>query len=293
MALNLKGIFSALTTPFKDTEIALDKFKENIRKYNQYGLSGYVVLGSTGEAVYVDDQESEQIVKAAREVVSSDKIMIVGTARESTQRTVEFSNRAADLGADVALVRPPSYFRRQLDREALKHHFLTIADKSQVSLLVYNIPQNTGVNLDVQLVVELSTHDNIVGIKDSSGNLSLPGEIIPEVDPQFTYILGAGGLLLPGYLLGVKGGILTMASVVPNQCVKLFDLLEKGQMEEARHLQLSLFLLNKAITQTYGVPAAKYAMDLLGYYGGLPRAPLQPLDEEGKKVLQKLVKNFQ
>ncbi|MBS3820076.1 dihydrodipicolinate synthase family protein [bacterium] len=293
MALNLEGIFPALTTPFEDTEIALDKLKENILKYNKHKLSGYVVLGSTGEAVYVNDEESELIVKSARETSSPEKKIIVGTARESTRFTLEFTNRMADLGVDAALVRTPSYFRAQLDREALKYHFLTLADKSRIPIIIYNIPQNTGVSMDKELVVELSIHPQIIGIKDSSGNLSLPGEILPAVNPQFNYILGAGSLLLPGFLLGVKGGILTLADVVPELCVKLFELFREGKMEEAHNLQLSLIPLNKAITRTYGVPAAKYAMDLVGYYGGPPRSPLRPLDEKEKQTIRELVEKLQ
>jgi len=289
MHSDFKGVFAALTTPFTGDEISPKKLKENIQKYNRIDLAGYVILGSTGESVYLSDDESEKLVQAAKESASQGKKIIVGTARESTKATIEFTNRMARLGIDAALVRTPSYFKSLIDRKALMTHYLTIAEKSKVPVIIYNIPRFTGISVDSDLMVELSKHHNIAGIKDSSGNLSSIGEAIPHISPQFNILLGAGGLFLQGLLLGAQGGILALASVAPDHCVKLYNLFLEKKLEEALKLQLELIPLNKAIIQVYGIPGIKYALDLLGYSGGPPRLPLLPLNEKGKKHFRALL----
>lgn len=284
-----KGIFAALTTPFIEEKISTEKFKENIIKYNSYDLAGYVVLGSSGESVYLSDEESEKLVRTAKEAASQDKKIIVGTARESTKITIEFSNRMADLGIDAALIRTPSYFKSRMGKEALKKHYLTIADQSKVPVIIYNIPRNTGVSVDSELLIELSVHPNMAGIKDSSGDLAFLGEVIPRVEPHFNFLLGAGGIILSGFLLGAVGGILAMADAAPAQCAKLYNLFLEKKMEEAFKLQRDLIPLNKAVVHTLGIPALKYSLDLLGFYGGPPRLPLLPLDEKGKKEMEAIL----
>jgi len=286
---SFKGIFAALTTPFIGDEISPEKLKENIQKYNSFDLAGYVILGSSGESVYLSDKESEELVQTAKKTASQGKKIIVGTARESTKGTLEFTNRMADFDIDAALIRTPSYFKSRMDQEALKKHYLTIADKSEVPVLIYNIPRNTGVSVDSELIAELSDHPNITGIKDSSGNLAFLEETIPHIDSHFNFLLGAGSVLLLGLKLGASGGILGMASAAPAQCVKLYNLFLERQMNEAAELQLDLIHLNKAVVDTFGIPGLKYALDLLGFYGGPPRLPLLPLDEKGKREMEAIL----
>jgi len=289
MPTNFKGVFAALTTPFIKDRISLEKLGENIQKYNRFQLAGYVVLGSTGESVYLTDEESEKLVEAAKKFAPKEKKIIVGTARESTRATLEFTNRMAGLGIDAALIRTPSYFKSLMGQEALKRHYLMIAEQAKVPLFIYNIPRNTGISVDSNLIIELSQHDNIAGIKDSSGNLSFLGEFLPHISPKFHVLLGAGSVFLQGLLVGAKGGILALAAVVPGLCVKLYELFSEKNLEEALRLQLQLIPLNKAIIQTYGIPGIKYALDLLGYNGGSPRLPLLPLDEKGKEEMKTLL----
>lgn len=292
MKADLAGIFAALTTPFIQNKISLEKFKENIEKYNAFDLAGYVVLGSTAESVYLTDEESEKLVVAAKEAASPDKKIIVGTARESTEMTLDFTQRMAALGIEAALIRTPSYFTSEMTSTALKKHYLTIADKAEVPVLVYNIPQYTGVWVDKKLITDLSSHPKIAGLKDSSGNLSFLAEVAPNVNPDFSILLGAGDLMLPGLLLGAKGGILRLADAAPGLCVKLYKLFLKGRIEEARQVQLKLAPLNKAITKTHGIAGLKYALDLVGYFGGLPRSPLLPMSSEGKEEIEIILRNL-
>ncbi len=292
MAEIYKGVFAALTTPFEGYAISPEKFSENLKKYNSFKLAGYLISGSSGEASSLTDEESEKLVQTAKETASPDKKILVGTARESTAETISFTNRMAATGADAALVRTPFYFKSQMTPQALKRHFMTIADESKIPVIPYHIPQITGLSIHPGVVVQLAAHSNIIGIKDSSGNLAFLGEVIQDLPPDFCYLLGAGSMFLPGLLMGVSGGILRLADIVPAQCTEIYTLFKEKRWEEALKLQMALIPLNNAIIQTYGIPGAKFAMDVLGYHGGLPRPPLLPLEERGKKDIEEILKKL-
>jgi len=292
MPKKFAGIFAPLTTPFEKESISLDRLIENLQKYNRSKLAGYVILGSTGESIYLSDDEAESLVSACKKSTSPEKKIIAGTARESTLLTINFTNRMADLGVDAALVRTPSYFKSRLDDEALKHHFVAIADKSKIPIIIYNIPVHTGITLSSRVLVELSSHPNITGIKDSAGNLGLLGEAKPHLLEGFSFLLGAASILLPGLIMGADGGIITVSSVATELSTNLYNLYKENKLSQAVETQFKLIPLNKALIQTYGVPAAKYALDLLGCYGGRPRSPLQPLSEEGKREMREILKTL-
>jgi len=283
---SFEGIFPPLATPFMDDEISPEKLKENIQKYNSFDLAGYVILGTSGESALLSVEESERLVQAGKEAASEGKKIIAGTGLESTKMTLEFTNRMADLDIDAALIRTPSYFKSRMNRDALKKHFLLLADKSKVPVIIYNNPRVFGVSVDSKLVIELSKHPNMAGIKDSSGDLSFLAETIPHLDPNFSYLLGAGSVLLPGLMLGVTGGILAIAGVAPAQCAELYNLYLEGKMEEALKLQLDIAPLNRAVVKVFGIPGLKYSLDMVGYYGGPCRLPLLPLDDESKKEMK-------
>jgi 4-hydroxy-2-oxoglutarate aldolase len=287
-----RGIFAALVTPFVGENLSIEKFKDNIQKYNASALAGYVVLGSTGECVSLSEEESARLVRTAKEAAAKGKKVVAGTARESTKLTIEFTNAMANLGIDAALVRPPSYYKSKMSRDALKKHYLTLADKSRVPLIIYNIPQNTGISLDSQLIIELSGHSKIVGLKESAGNLSFLGEVVPQVPAGFSYLLGSGNVILPGLVMGACGAILSVANAAPDICLKIYHLFQENKIEAAAKLQRDLIPLNKAIMETYGIPGLKYALDVQGYYGGPCRLPLLPIEENGKAELRGLLKRL-
>jgi 4-hydroxy-2-oxoglutarate aldolase len=280
------GIFPPLATPFVDEEISPEKLKENIQKYNSFDLAGYVILGTSGENALLSEEESVRLVRAGKEAASGGKKIIVGTGLESTKMTLEFTNRMAGLGIEAAMIRTPSYFTSRMNREALKKHFLLIADKSKVPVLIYNNPRVLGVSLGSKLLIELSSHPNIAGIKDSSGDLSFLAECIPHLDPHFSFLIGAGSVILPGLRLGASGGILAIAGIAPAQCVELYQRHSEGKMDEALKLQFDLAPLNRAVVQTFGIAGLKYSLDQVGYYGGPCRLPLLPLDDESKKQME-------
>ena len=286
MSKPLEGIYVALTTPFAGDDISTAKLQDNVKKHNRTDLAGYLVLGSTGECVSLTDGESEKLVEAVMAVAAPGKKVFVGTARESTRGTVDFTNRFAGSGIAAALVRPPSYFKARMTREALRTHYLALADAAKVPILVYNIPQNTGITLDPQLVIELAAHPNIAGLKESSGSLAFLGEVVREVPADFHYFLGSGHVVYPGLEMGACGAILAVANAAPEMCAKIFTLFKAGKKEEARGLQFDLIPLNKMVMESYGISGLKYAQDLRGYYGGPARPPLLPLEEKGKREIE-------
>lgn len=292
MTERFKGIFTPLTTPYEEGRISPDKLKENIEKYNKFDLSGYLVLGSTGESVFLSDRESEELVETAKKAAAADKKVIVGTAKESTQLTLEFTNRMAEKGADAALIRTPSYMKSLMDTEALRTYFLTIAESALIPIIIYHIPRSTGLTISSKLIADLSEHPGIAGLKDSSGNMGFLGETIPQVNPRFDYLLGAANILLPGLIMGASGGIITLSSIAPSSCLKLYSLYRENKWTEAVKLQMELIPLNKAIIETYGIPATKYALDLLGYNGGLCRPPLRALGHKGKEDMKKIMEKL-
>jgi len=283
---SFKGIFPPLATPFVDDKISPENFKENIQKYNAFDLAGYVILGTSGESALLSVEESEKLVRAGKEAATEGRKIIVGTGLESTKLTLELTNRMADLGIDAAMVRTPSYFKSRMNRDALKKHFLLLADQSKVPVLIYNNPRVLGVSVGSKLLIELSKHPNIAGIKDSSGDLSFLAETIPYLDPHFSLLIGSGGVILPGLRLGATGGILAIAGVAPAQCAELYNLHLEGKVDDALKLQLDLAPLNRAVVHNFGIPGLKYSLDLVGYYGGPCRLPLLPLDDESKKEIK-------
>ncbi|MFQ6070943.1 MAG: dihydrodipicolinate synthase family protein [Candidatus Aminicenantales bacterium] len=284
-----EGVYAALTTPFEDDEVSLDKFRENIEKYNEFDLSGYVIAGSTGESVFLSEKETELLVKTAAETASPDKKIIAGLSHESLKHTLKLTNKLADIGLEAALIRTPSYYKSLMTDEAQKRYYLSLADKSRIPIIIYNIPRNTGISVSAGLIVELALHQNIAGIKESEGNLSLLSEVANHLPQDFSYLLGAGSLFVDSLINGASGGILALAAVAPELCVKMYNLFLQGKSEKAKRIQLSLIPLNTAIITTYGIPAIKYALDLMGFNGGLPRPPLLPLEEKGKIEMKKIL----
>jgi 4-hydroxy-2-oxoglutarate aldolase len=287
--MKLSGVMPPITTPFQDGKLVLDKLKNNFHKWNETGLSGYLVLGSNGEAVYLNEKEKMKVVEISRESIHTSKIMLVGTGMESTQETIQFTNQVAKMGADYALVVTPSYFKGSMKPQILYDHFIAVAESSRIGILIYNVPQFTGINLDPEVVAKLSEHPNIIGIKDSSGNIGQLSEIIHLSQKGFAVFVGSAPVFFPALCIGAVGGILAVANVVPQECVQIQNLFNKGKMGEARALQSRLTPLAKAVTTKYGIGGLKMAMDLVGYFGGNPRLPLKKPGKETEEELKRLL----
>ncbi len=287
--MKLSGVIPPIITPFQKGNLALDKLKENLNQWNKTGLSGYLVLGSNGEAIHLNEKEKRKVIETSRQLIPSTKVMIVGTGAESTQETIRFTNQAAKMGAEAGLVVTPSYFKGSMKLQVLYEHFIAVADSSKIGILLYNVPQFTGVNLDAEVVAKLSYHPNIIGIKDSSGNIGQLSEIIHLSKKGFAVFVGSAPVFYPALCVGAVGGILAVANVVPDLCVQIQTLFDRGKLEEARSLQNRLTPLAKAVTVKYGIGGLKMAMDLNNYFGGSPRLPLRRPEKEGEEELKRLL----
>jgi 4-hydroxy-2-oxoglutarate aldolase len=290
-SVSLRGVFTPIATPFDERgQVAHDKLEFNLDRWNQTGLSGYIVLGSNGEWVYLNEREKLAVLKTARQVIPKDKLMIAGTASESTVNTIALTEEAAQIGADAAIIINPSYYKSQMTAPVLVNHYRLIADASPIPIMIYNLPPATGIDLSADLLVELSQHPNIIGVKDTSGNMPKMGETIRRADPSFHVVSGSANFFYPSLAIGVTGGILALANVAPDQSVEMFRLFNAGEIERGRALHLRMLPVNLAITSRFGISGLKAALDMLGFYGGLPRLPLLPLDNERRQELQNILK---
>lgn len=288
--LKLNGIYPPLPTSFdKHEDLALDKMKSNILKLSQYDLAGFLVLGSNGELVNLTEKEKHEVYTMAREAIPLDKIMLAGTGGQSTRETISLSKTAAKAGADAVLVLNPFYYRGLMTREALVAHYADVADASGVPVIVYNMPANSGLDMDKNTIADISKHENIIGMKDSSGNLVKMGDIRRIVKPEFQILAGSAGFLLPAFKVGAIGGILALANIAPDKCISVFKDYFSGNIKKAHRMQLELISVNAAITSKWGVPALKAAMDHLGLYGGPTRKPILPIKPEIKLEIVKLL----
>jgi 4-hydroxy-2-oxoglutarate aldolase len=285
--ISLRGVFTPIVTSFyEDGQVAHDKMALNLERWNQTGLKGYIVLGSNGEWVFLDERERLQVIRATRQVIPRDKLMIAGTASESTEHTMDLTNEAAKIGADAAIIVNPNYYKSQMTPPVLAHYYRTVADHSPIPLIIYNLPPATGMDLPADLLVELSEHPNIIGVKDTGGNIGKMGETVRRADPSFQVLSGSANFFYPSQAIGVTGGILALGNIAPDAAVALFDLFHAGKIDEGRALHLRMLPVNMAVTSRWGVSGLKAAMDMLGYYGGLPRPPLLPLAEERQRELR-------
>lgn len=287
---SLNGVFPPIPTPFDaEGNVAYDALAANIRAWNEYDLAGYVVLGSNGEMVYLTAEEKVRVWESARTAIPAGKLMIAGTGCESTRETVRLSNQAANAGADAVLVLTPHYYQGQMTGKALAHHFWSVADAISIPVLLYNMPRFTNVDMDAASVTRIARHPSIVAIKDSGGNLGKLAQIVESVGLDFHVLAGSASFFLPALAVGAVGGVLALANVAPQETIDLFDLFQAGRWEEAASVQRRLIGLNTAVTAQFGVAGLKAALDVLGYYGGPPRAPLQPLDELELQALKAIL----
>ncbi len=277
--MKIEGVFPPVTTPFDDNGcIVHNHFVENIKRWNETDISGYLILGSNSESVFLNEEEKLGIVKAARKSIPPSKKMLVGTGLESTKGTIEFTRKSADCGADVAVVITPHFFKSNMSHKAFMEHYLMIADSSPISVLLYNVPPFTGLNMEAGTASALSSHENIIGIKDSSGNVEQLSEIISLAGENgFSVLTGSSIVLYPSMCIGVAGGIMAIACVLPERCSDIIRLYKDGNHAEAKELQMRLIEPTLAVTSRYGIPGLKAAMDLSGYYGGRSRLPLLPI----------------
>jgi 4-hydroxy-2-oxoglutarate aldolase len=321
----MNGILPPLPTPFKaDGALALDWLRANVEQLNETGLAGYVALGTNSEAVHVTPEEASQVFATVKQAAAPGKRVIAGTGQLSTTATLDVTKRAADAGCDAALIVTPFYYKNSMTGEALKQHYFTIADDSPIPVMIYNVPANTGLNVASSIVAEIAQHPNVAGIKDSAGDInqlaetvrltrklgdkemSRQGGVLPDrtgtggsanvrsaSSAGFAVFSGNYGAMLPSLSFGVAGGILAVSNIAPNECVRIYELFQQGQIAKAGELHLRLLPVARAVTTQFGVPGLKAAMDMLGYHGGHPRLPLLPLGDNQRLELERILREAQ
>ncbi|MEN8145544.1 MAG: dihydrodipicolinate synthase family protein [Gemmatimonadota bacterium] len=276
--MNLAGIYLPVTTPFAaDGTLDLDGFASNLARWAQAPIAGFLVGGSTGEAVLLEDEELAGLIRRARLDCAPGLTLIAGTGAESTARTLSLCALAAAEGADAVLVRPPSYFASAMSDLALREHFVRVADTSELPVLLYHVPKYVPVALGSGLVEELAQHDNIIGIKDSSGDLKNLAELVQACSARAHVLVGSGSQLYSGLETGAAGGIVAVGLLAAAACCDLESAWRADRGLEAGRIQERIGRLNKDVVGRFGVPGIKYALDVLGWRGGDPRMPLQPL----------------
>ena len=285
----LYGIMPPIATPFLNDEIAFDKLAENLSKWNKTELSGYVVMGSNGESVFLTRDEKLKLVEAVKKNIPDEKLLIAGTGSDSVRDTISLTNDSAERGADYALILTPSFYKSEMKPAAYVKYFFAVADKTNIPVIIYNVPKFTGVDIEAETVAQLAKHPNIVGIKNSAENLRQTAELVSMTGKSFSTITGTGSVLYTSLTVGAVGGILALANIAPNECVKIQKLVEEGNHSDAVKLQQKMLPVNKAITAKYGVAGLKAALDMLGYFGGEPRLPLSPLHDSDKELLKNIL----
>ena len=284
----LSGIFPALTTSF-DYEGALYKAKvlHNVQKLNHVALAGYLVCGSTGETPLLSPDERTTLLGWVREASGEGKTLIAGVGADSVAQTVHMANIAADLGYDAALVLTPFYYRIQMHRpETQALYFRAVADRSKIPVLIYNIPQVTNYSIPAEVVAELSYHPNIIGMKDSSGDLSKMKENLAVVKPGFKILAGSDGNFWDALQMGAAGAMMAIANVLPYACVTVWEAFRRREPEAGADWQMRIKQAAQLIGTKHGIPGLKYAMDLNGFYGGPPRLPFVPVSAKAKEDIE-------
>ena len=290
----LQGVYPPLPTFFDEQdELDISTYQRHIARLWEQGIRGFVVMGSNGEAVHLASAERAQVVEAAREAAGREALLVAGCGEQSTRATIRNCEQAARSGADVVLVLPPFYFKGRMNQQALLAHYRAIADASSLPLVIYNMPASTaGLDLDAATICLLAEHPNIIGVKDSAGNMAKLAQIVETVAGRrqrpFSVFAGSAGYFLPALKVGAVGAVAALANVFPREVSRVQQLFIEGKMAEAEALQAVLVAPNTAVTTQYSVPGLKAALELTVGYGGRPRSPLLPLTEQERTHLAEI-----
>ncbi|MCH1572206.1 MAG: dihydrodipicolinate synthase family protein [Longimicrobiales bacterium] len=280
--IDLSGAFLPVTTPFASGtgDVDVPAFRANLSRWCENPVSGVLIAGSTGESVFLDEEERTMLVEAAADVVPQNAIVIAGTGSESTRHTIRLTQQAAAAGADAVLVSPPAYFKGAMSDDVLTDHFGAVAEASPVPVLIYQVPLRLStLEFSTQLIGRLSEHPNIVGIKDSRGQLDLAVELVGGTADDFQVLVGSGAILHPAMQGGCVGGIVAVGLMASAEAAEIATAHAEGRDDDAAALQARIAPVHQQIVGGMGVPGVKAALDLLGFHGGTPRPPLRAAPE--------------
>lgn len=285
--MTFTGPIPPMVTPFDEKgNVDIDAHLHNVQQWSDAGLQGFLVMGSNSEAAYLETDEKLDLIRHTVTQVGKSAKVLVGTGMESTRSTIALTNAAAALGADAALLLTPFYYREAMSEQALIRHFFEIANHSDIPILLYNVPKYTGINVSSALVREISEHPNIIGMKDSSGNIGQLVQFQQAAASSFQVLVGTAAVWYPALDLGTTAGIMALANCAPAECLEVERLFHAGERDAARTLYQTLVPVNALVTGNMGVAALKYACELRGIRGGKVRAPLSELSDAQKKIVE-------
>lgn len=294
MPINLSGLLLPITTPFKSDEtIDIQGLTSNIEKWNSMGIAGYVVLGSTGERVNLNEREFLHVIEVTRKAVPPTMTFIVGAGQQSTRGTIDEIKAAANAGAEAVLVITPHYYRSAITQDALVQHYRTVADASPTPIILYSMPDLTGIRIEPETAARLSEHHNIIGMKDSFNDLAKFADAVRTTAQGFAMIIGNGTVFSEALQAGARAGILAVGCCAPQICLDIYKAGQGRDLARATALQEKLTPLARAVTKTYGIGGLKAAMEMAGYVGGFVRAPLRAPSEAACAEIQKLLGDAQ
>jgi 4-hydroxy-2-oxoglutarate aldolase len=289
--IRLRGILAPVVTPFDaNGDVDADAFARNVRAHLDAGACGIVITGSTGEAALLDDAERNLLVERARAEIPGHRALLAGTGSESTRATIARTRAAAKRGADGVLVVAPHYYGDAMTSDALLDHYRRIADESPVPVLLYTIPKYMHFALPPDAVAALATHENIVGMKDSSGDPTLFTQYLESQSEEFRVLTGNGPFFAEALRMGAYGGILAASLFAPELAFDVWRAHESGDDAAAARAQVALTPLAAKVVGGMGVPGVKAALDRVGLAGGTPRPPLRPLAPPARAVLEELLR---
>lgn len=285
--MQLKGVYTALVTPFIRKGVNHDKMTELVEFAVNSNLSGVVPLGSTGETPAMDDSEQSAVITNAVASVAGRVKVIIGAGSNNSDQTVNNVKRAADLGADAVLIAAPYY--NKPTPEGLKRHFNTVANSSTLPIILYHIPSRCGVGIPIDLVVELSKHQNVIGIKEAGGDLWRTAEIVRQSNADFSVVSGDDGLTLPILSVGGNGVIAVVSNLAPKMMRSMVDAALSGNYDEAlkEHQRLAPLMSVLGIETNPG--PIKAAMNMYGKGVGQVRPPLAPVMPKSRNVIRRVV----
>ena len=280
---DLRGVVAPIPTPFDPVtgDVAPVALRQAARALLDAGLAGIAVAGSTGEGELLDDGERARLVGWLRDVVPEDRWLIAGAGAESTRGAIALARDVAAAGADATLVRPPAYYSDTLPPTAIADHYARLADASPVPVIVYNIPKYTHVMLHDSVLRAVADHPNVIGFKDSSGDLKVLAGYRAAA-PRLASLVGAGHLLYPALELGASGAVLAVSCFAAALCVQCYDAFRAGDRETAGALQERLAPLSRDVVSALGPAGIKAAMVQVGLPCGPVRSPLVRLDARGE-----------
>ncbi len=287
MSKKLSGIAAPISTPFVNQEVSYDRLRSNMQRYRKTGLAGFFALGSNGESMFLTETEKLKVLEVVLQEKADHQIVMAGAGYESTRRTISFSKKVAEKGADFVSILTPSYFKKRLTDEAMIGYYTEVADAVPVPVIAYNAPGFTGMTLTPKVVEVISRHPNVIGMKDTSkGNMST---YLSVAGNDFDILSGTVSTLFESMLLGAKGGVVSLANAFPDPCCELYEACKAVDLDKARRLHYMLIKLNKSVSGSFGVVGVKYAAEVAGYHGGEPRKPLLPITEEGRQSIKKAI----